>query len=352
MSAEIWISAAIAFAVSVAGCRAVIAWGPLDQPNEARKAHRTATPTSGGLGIGLAFMFAIAILHLMSPAWRAELSAGDGARDALAIGLALGFLVLGYIDDTRVLGPRLKFAIFAALSFAAAQCVGVVTELPIGADVFSVGAVLGLCGTALFVFTLVNAVNFMDGSNGLSMGSVALGLAALAVIQSAHGALGPAILAMLGAAALAGFLVWNFPAGRLFAGDSGSLFAGALAAIVSLMLIDTISLSPFVAAIVFLPLLADVLLTLAWRAKHRRSLLQAHADHLYQIAIRGGWSHRRAAIAYWLAALVCGAIAIVVARMPNTGADLVALATLALVSIVITVVVRKAVRASAARGAA
>ena len=69
------------------------------------------------------------------------------------------------------------------------------------------------------------------------------------------------------AGALIGFLYWNFPHGRIFAGDSGALFAGAVAALASLMIISRTDVPPFVPPILFMPLLADALLTLAWRMR-------------------------------------------------------------------------------------
>jgi UDP-N-acetylmuramyl pentapeptide phosphotransferase/UDP-N-acetylglucosamine-1-phosphate transferase len=192
------------------------------------------------------------------------------------------------------------------------------------------------------VFTLVNAVNFMDGANGLSMGSVAIGMIGLCTIAVTHGdgTGSGAIAAACTAGALVGFLLWNFPHARLFAGDSGALFVGGLAALTSLLVIHRTELSPVVPAIIFFPLLADVLLTLAWRAIRRRSLLDGHSEHLYQIAIHGGMSHAAIALIYWGAMTACGVIAFLAARDPGAG-DWQALAALAIIATLVSIVGRQ-----------
>jgi len=64
---------------------------------------------------------------------------------------------------------------------------------------------------------------------------------------------------------------------------------------------------------VFFPMLADVLLTLAWRVGRRANLLVGHREHFYQIGIRAGVSHARMTLIYWALASACGLIAVIVA---------------------------------------
>ncbi len=330
-----------ALAVSCLVCGAQVGAGPLDMPTVARKAHRSPTPTSGGVGIALGFAAGIIAITLFSSAWRYGINAEGAALLSTCAAFCFGFLGLGFVDDAHPLGARLKFFIFALLSVGAAFSMGVVEKLPLGWDAsIYLGLGVGLVGSALWVFTLVNSVNFMDGANGLAMGSVAIGLLSLAALAwPLHpGLVG---LALCGAAGLAGFLVWNFPHGRLFAGDSGALFAGALGALAALLVIRRTGVSPFVPPIVFFPLLADVLLTLASRARRRRSLLEGHSEHLYQIAVRAGWSHGRVAIAYWAAMGVCGGIAVIVARSDEPAFAWISLGALALGSVLLSRAVRR-----------
>jgi UDP-N-acetylmuramyl pentapeptide phosphotransferase/UDP-N-acetylglucosamine-1-phosphate transferase len=339
---DLIVGAAIALVFSLIACRALIGSPIVDLPNEARKLHRAPTPTSGGIGIALGFALGLMALSLFSHEWRHEITTEGAAMSSIASAFAYGFLMLGFIDDAHPLGPRLKFIVFSALAIGAALGVGVVHTLPLGGATIELGFLFALAGTALWVFTLVNCVNFMDGANGLAMGSVAVGLFALAAIGVALEAPSGAGMAACGVGALIGFLYWNFPNGRLFAGDSGALFAGAIAALASLVIIQRTDLSPLVPPILFFPLLADALLTLAWRASRRRSLLDGHAEHLYQIAQRAGWGRRRIAVYYWAAMGACGLIGFAAAHMPNTSAPVLALGALSIAAVVISTLARRA----------
>lgn len=331
----------VAFAVSLVVSRAMIWTGPVDVPDEERKQHRAPTPTSGGIGIGAGYGVAMIVLSLFSLEWRHQISPQGVKLLWVSALFAYPLLFVGFIDDERRLSAEFKFAVYSILALAAAWFMGVVSELPIGGFVVQVPFIVGLLGTALWVFTLLNVVNFMDGANGMAMGSVAVGLVSLSVLALEGGSIGAAAIALCGAGALVGFLVWNFPSGRLFAGDSGALFAGALSAFGCLVAIARAGMSPLVAPILFFPLLADSLLTLLYRARHGRSLLVAHNEHLYQIAILSGWSHARIGMAYWLAMMVCGAIAIVVSHDATQTQPAVALLVLTVVAIVLDAIVRR-----------
>lgn len=342
MWVELGIAGAIAALVSGGVCAILVRRGPLDHPDVARKAHRAPTPTSGGLGIAAGFLAAGLALPIAFPVWNATLIAQGIPLLAAIVLFAFAFLLLGFIDDATPLNPRLKFLIFTLAALAGAWRVGVVNQLPLGeGNVLYLPLFIGLIGSGLWVFTLINSVNFMDGSNGLAMGSAAVGLGALGVISMSLGSPAGAAICFCAIGAIIGFLVWNFPAGRLFAGDAGALFVGAVAALASLFVIRRTGLSPFVAPILFFPLLADVLLTLLWRFRRRRTLLDAHAEHLYQIAIRAGWSHPFVAFAYWIVMAICGAIGFAVALTPHSSAAWMALAALAVASILISMLVRR-----------
>lgn len=80
-----------------------------------------------------------------------------------------------------------------------------------------------------------------------------VGLAGLSTIAFEGSSIGGAAIALCCIGAIAGFLVWNFPAGRLFAGDSGALFSGAIAAFACLIVIARTGMSPLIAPILFFP---------------------------------------------------------------------------------------------------
>lgn len=297
----------IAFALA-----SVLAWcGPVDRPR-ARGMHKAPTPTSGGLAI--AGGTAAALLTGL-----ATTRFGGGAQPALVAALILAFshALLGAVDDVVDLGAKVKLLAQLVLALVFAVAVhpsqvplwpGVALDLP---------PLIAVPGTALWLVVTINAVNFMDGSNGLIAGSLAVVLAGLGLGALAGGQ--PVLpVALLGAAAAClGFLPWNFPKARLFQGDAGALFLGALAAGVAVAAAGATRGRPldlFAAPTALLPLLTDVLLTLLARARRRLPLLDAHRDHLYQrwLSAHGG-DHAALAWRVWLVMAVYTAGAAVAA---------------------------------------
>ncbi len=329
--------------MSLAVCRIQMAAGPVDVPDEDRKAHTAPTPTSGGIGIAVGYTAALIVLGEFGQAL--GLTRQVAALVWLASAFSFAFLLIGFIDDNRPLGPRLKLLLFTLLSLGGAITMGVVDVLPLGEGAeWRIGLSFGLFGTALWIFTLVNCVNFMDGANGLAIGSVAIGLFALGAIAFDENLPSAAAMSFCCGGALVGFLVWNFPFGRIFAGDSGALFAGAVAALSSLVIVARSDVSPFVPPILFMPLLADALLTLAWRVRHRRKLLVGHQEHFYQIAIRAGWSHARITLLYWAAMIACGFVGFSLSRLGDSRSPWIVLATLAGLAVAVSILVRRHAR--------
>ncbi len=313
MLIELFVATALAALASAALCPVVIAAGLWDNPDSVRKNHKAPTPTAGGLAAASGFAIALAALSFWPDArWSETLAQGAPMQIALATAAAFAALVLGLFDDLHNLGPRFKFGLMAAISLFVAVFVARAQEFSIGAGMsLDTGFVFGVLGSALWVFTMANAVNFIDGANGLAMGSMIVGLVGLAMIAWVHEAPHAMALALCGVGGLTGLLCWNFPRGKVFAGDAGALFAGVLAAAAGLVLVQDGGVSPIIPPLLFFPILADVLLTLAHRARRGRPLLEAHRDHLYQVGLRAGLSHARVATIYWIVTAHCAVLAFV-----------------------------------------
>jgi UDP-N-acetylmuramyl pentapeptide phosphotransferase/UDP-N-acetylglucosamine-1-phosphate transferase len=288
MTAQSGIIAA-AFGAFVLGfllCRLVMALGVKDAPSEARKAavQKHAVPTAGGVGVAIAALLAAFVVSGFVD-WRAApgtLSAAQGA---------LPFLVLGFVDDRMRLDSMTKLGLMLLFALVLVLT-GVSAELVAFAPGFSLPlpTLVAAFGSMIWIILVVNAVNFMDGANGLSMGMAAIAAAGLAILAAMAGLWDVATLALALAGALGGFLIWNVR-GRLFVGDAGALFVGALLASVSLLVVrarpDWVLTPPTVLA----PYLVDVILTVLWRARQGKPLFSAHRDHAYQIAMKAGLKH-------------------------------------------------------------
>jgi UDP-GlcNAc:undecaprenyl-phosphate GlcNAc-1-phosphate transferase len=266
--------------------------GPVDGSREARRAHDRPTPTSGGLGM-------IGAVALGLTAVQFARGAADPAVLA-AFGVSALFGLLGALDDVFDFGARTKLAAQVLLALGFAGLVAHPTLVPLTEDVvLNLPALVSIAGTALWVVVAVNAVNFVDGSNGLVAGALAVVMGGLGLAAGG----GAAALWLLGAAACLGFLPLNFPKARLFQGDAGALFVGALAATVAIVANrgGCGLLSLFAAPIALMPILADVFLTLIARARRKQRLFEAHREHLYQRWMAAhGVSHTALAWRFWL----------------------------------------------------
>jgi UDP-GlcNAc:undecaprenyl-phosphate GlcNAc-1-phosphate transferase len=201
--------------------------GVLDQPDRARKLHRDPTPLMGGIGIYAALLLTT-VVAMQLPASAALLATMP--RGALPMLLLSGglFCALGLYDDIRPMRPwrKLGFQFAAALPFAIwGQKVAWIEFL--GFDL-SLGALIGVAFTALWLVACANTINLIDGLDGLA-GTVGLiacvGIAAVADIRMFPGV---AAIALIAAGSLTGFLCHNLPPARIFLGDSGSLLIGFL----------------------------------------------------------------------------------------------------------------------------
>lgn len=288
--------------------RLMMAWAIPDVPDAARKLHRTPTPTSGGVGIMAGTIAGLIVVCLFLPFLSRELG--------LCLALALAGGALGFWDDRAALGPKIKLAILMAITSSFVIWGLRLEALPLWQGIqWEMGPILGGLGTLLWLLVIVNVVNFMDGANGLSIGSSMVGLIFFSVMCGLSSVTGPANVpgvasyGLICALASSGFLYWNVTGGRIFAGDSGALFVGLSIGALGVWA-GTKGINPLSIATCFLPLLADAILTILWRTRQKANLLKPHADHVYQLAIRTGHPHLQVAARYWLATALCGTVAI------------------------------------------
>jgi UDP-N-acetylmuramyl pentapeptide phosphotransferase/UDP-N-acetylglucosamine-1-phosphate transferase len=292
----LWVIAA-AVAILAAALAGLAAWaGPVDPPGP-RRSHGIPTPTSGGIAIMAATGAGLlAAMHYGVPldpriGWLALLAAVTG--------------LMGAADDLFDLPPRTKLLVQVALALLFARAVSRVTGLPLfpGLDL-PLGMIIGVGGTALWFVVLTNAINFVDGADGLAPGAVIIALLGVSAAGALSSQADLSAAALIGAAAGLGLLPWNLPAHQLFQGDAGALFSGVFLAGLAVLAADPAMggpLSPYFVPFATLPILTDVLLTLLARARARSPLFSAHREHLYQRWLdHSGGSHASLALRHWL----------------------------------------------------
>jgi len=314
----------IIIALMVIALASVLSWqfghlvkrfGIVDRPDGDRKAQSAPVARLGGVAI----FFVILVFLLLEWLIFTLIPKSDEPEEIAywfytsrpyqaVLGMSLFAFLIGLWDDIGNAPTKLKLALLAITAIAAAYF-GLHPDAlnsPLG-NITAPAALI--IGSALWLLVFTNAANFMDGSNGLSIGSMAIMLGGLAISTSAinQTMLHLGWFALLGA--IAGFLIHNLR-GTLYAGDAGALGLGALFASLGL----ASGLEVWTVATLALPFLIDVLMTLIWRAKHKRSWLEPHRDHAYQRLIDSGWSHIEVAVLYWGLSASCAVAAIITAK--------------------------------------
>jgi UDP-GlcNAc:undecaprenyl-phosphate GlcNAc-1-phosphate transferase len=205
--------------------------GALDLP-AARKAHATPTPRIGGLAVFLGFVAGLAFAAHVT----GTLTNIPGASGVYWKGLAIaatGLMVVGLVDDLHSLSFQWKFAAQLVAAMYVWQCgfrIELVTH-PLG-GVIELGS-LSLPLTVLWIVGITNAVNLIDGLDGLASGLALITTLSVAVIAFAGGHLGMTAASVALAGSLVGFLRYNFNPAQIFLGDSGSMFLGFVLAVTS-----------------------------------------------------------------------------------------------------------------------
>ena len=244
----------------------------LDVPTP-RSSHVVPTPRGGGLALAIGCLAGVLVSNQLTPETRDTL---------LLIGVGVG--VIGLLDDVLSLAawPRLaaQLAVAATGSLVLAHRAQLVVALQIFLPIIM----------TLWIVTYVNAFNFMDGINGISIAQVfCAGIFWYLLGQTVHAPELSAI-ALIGAASACSFAPFNLLRAAMFLGDVGSYFFGAWLAIGLLIAIHS-KVPPEVALAPLALYLLDVGLTLARRMLRREPWYRPHREHTYQRLVESGWSH-------------------------------------------------------------
>jgi UDP-GlcNAc:undecaprenyl-phosphate GlcNAc-1-phosphate transferase len=288
--------------------RTAAARGLLDQPG-GRKVHEVPVPRLGGVAIAAGFFVALAVVSL--------LPTGQPGPPANLPGILIGAAILvlaGAADDLNDLRPLVKLgAQLLAAIVATALGVGI-SELRFPWAVIELGW-LAAPITVLWIVAMINAINLIDGLDGLAAGVVLIAMVAFFVIAPNTA---PVTL-VLGAAAGAtlGFLVYNLHPASIIMGDAGSMLLGFVTAVAALSVASPAGGSePAYVPLVILALpLGDMVWAVLRRTVGGKSVFVADAGHLHHRLLRMGLTHRDVVTLLHLVAAVLAAIGIGLARL-------------------------------------
>ncbi len=258
-----------------------------------RKLHAADIPRLGGLAIFFAFFAPLIALSFF------QTRVGEAVlRDpALVAGLLAGgtaIAALGLYDDIRGASPRIKLGVQVLVAIAIWN-MGIRidrVDLPFF-PMFDLGW-LSLPITVLWIVGLTNAVNLIDGLDGLAAGMALFGILPMVVLAVSKGNLVLALVGCCLAGSVLGFLVYNFHPARIFMGDTGSMFLGFVLATVAIDVghkgrVAVALVTPVLA--LGLPLL-DTLLAIARRAWMGQNLFVGDRQHIHHRLMAAGFSHK------------------------------------------------------------
>jgi len=321
------------FALTPLVRRFAIRFGAIDHPSE-RKLHVVPTPTMGGLAMWAGFLVAMGVAWLLPFFSPLKQTAAEPVAAIVTCSLMVG---LGAIDDRR--GTTALAKLTAQIFIA-----GILVLLGVQLAYFvlpSQGlAVLGTDEavplTILWVVAAANAINLVDGLDGLAAGMVAIAATTFFVYLVRGGdisesASAAALLSVITVGICVGFLPWNFHPAKIFMGDTGSMLLGMLVAIATIAGVgkDLGPPSRGEVAVIILPLLVpllvlaipflDVLLAIVRRTRKGIGIAHADKEHIFHRLMAIGHGHRQTVLLMYLwSALVCGsalAIGVIDARL-------------------------------------
>jgi UDP-N-acetylmuramyl pentapeptide phosphotransferase/UDP-N-acetylglucosamine-1-phosphate transferase len=279
------------------------ALGLLDRPGRTTlTVHGGEVPLTGGLAVLATTALALAATGAM-PA--------GGVIIAVAVAL-----VAGTVDDRRPVAPavRLLALVSGGLVLAALTPAVRTSGLP------------GAVGAAVLVVVGANAVNIVDGQDGLAAGMGAVSAISLGVLADNAGAEGASALGLALGGGLAGFLLWNRPPARIFLGNGGAYAVGTLLALMAWVVVAAGGVRGLVAAGACLgPFAFEAMFTVGRRLRTPARLAEGDREHSYDLVARTA-GRTASTIVFVVLALSSAGVGVLVWFVPILGIPVAAVA--------------------------
>lgn len=266
--------------------------GAVDKPNS-RKVHTKMMPRLGGLAIYISFIVGILVLQ---------------PKSDVAIPIIIGSIIIvvtGILDDLVELSARYKLigqliaALVVVLNGVQVQYI----NLPFG-GVLEFG-ILSIPLTILWIVGITNAINLIDGLDGLAAGVSSIALITISGMALLKGDLFVTSLAFIVLGSTLGFLIYNFHPAKIFMGDTGALFLGYIISVLSLLGFKNVTMISLIVPVIILGVpISDTIFAIIRRIVNKQPISEADKSHLHHCLLNLGFSHRQTVlIIYGLAAL-------------------------------------------------
>jgi len=297
--------------------------GAIDVPKDSRRMHKEPIPRLGGLAIFGGFLCAILIF---------------GQLDLTMLCVLLGaiiIVVLGIFDDVLALGAKLKF-IVQIIAAAIPVCIGdlqisLFTNLnPFSTDPYLHLGVLAAPVTILWIVGITNAVNLIDGLDGLAVGVSSIAAVTMLAVALLTGEMAIAVTMGALAGACVGFMPYNLNPAKIFMGDTGATFLGYMLASVSIMgLFKFYAVISFAVPFLILGLpIFDTANAIIRRLAAGRSPMSPDREHVHHKLIDMGFNQKQAVAILYAISATLGLTAVVLTSSGEVKAIVLLLAVL------------------------
>jgi UDP-GlcNAc:undecaprenyl-phosphate GlcNAc-1-phosphate transferase len=268
--------------------------GVIDKPNQRHKTHIQPVPYLGGVSIVLTVT-----LGLFLAAYLKSSSVKVSQELVILMSAPLILALVGLFDDVKNLGALSRLFI---QSISASGIALVFLEFGWHGEPTSIKT-LNFLMTVIWIVGITNAFNFIDNLDGGAGGVAVVSAITLATAAVIGNQTAIASIAVLVAGATLGFLIWNLYPARIYLGDAGALFIGAILSVLTIRL-DPETKNPvsgwIFAVLLFAVPILDTSVAVISRMHRRISLFQGGRDHLSHRLLNLGYSKKLTAISIWL----------------------------------------------------
>lgn len=298
--------------------------GAIDVPKDARRMHKKPIPRLGGLAIYGGFLCSILIFGQL-----------DETMLCVLLGAAI-IVALGIFDDVLALGAKLKFVV-QIVAAAIPVCIGdlqigLFTNLnPLSDTPFVHLGMLAVPVTIIWIVGITNAVNLIDGLDGLAVGVSSIAAITMLAVALLTGNMPIAITMAALAGACIGFMPYNLNPAKIFMGDTGSTFLGYMLATVSIMgLFKFYAVISFAVPFLILGLpIFDTANAIIRRVAAGRSPMSPDRGHVHHKLIDMGFNQKQAVAILYAISATLGLTAVVLTSSGEVKAIVLLLAVLA-----------------------
>jgi len=313
--------------------------GAVDRPN-ARKVHTRIMPRLGGLAIYAAFATGLAALLPFLP----DAMLGGYDKRFIAALLAGGTIIvlIGALDDRFELSAKVKLLGQIAAASVVVFGFGIRIDLlniPFGESMQPVAEWLAIPLTILWIVGCTNAINLIDGLDGLAAGVSGIAIATVLVMAVITGSEPVMLLSAPLLGGIVGFLRHNFHPAKIFMGDSGSLFLGFSLATLSMLGFKQVTIVSFVTPLLIIGVpLSDTFFAIVRRVVNKRPIFAPDKGHLHHCLRELGFSHRGTVLIIYGIAAFFGATAIIMsAVVPSASANWVTFVVIAVLVFILQI---------------